>query len=169
MAPKRAYTAERLHAIAAKAAAKARIEFADCDLECEYRGGDGIPRQRADVSFEWHIRIGGYEEKCVVKVKCGNTDHQGVRFPEKWRTAIPAARLHDVAQKTAAETESSVVSLSCAMLGLPKIAPVPIAGATCVPGAVVQLQHRNFARQGYLLAAHIEGDRRLARCTIVPE
>ena len=160
MAPKGAYTAERLHAIAAKAAAKARIEFADCDLECEYRGGDGIPRQRADVSFEC-------EEKCVVKVKCGNTDHQGVRFPEKWRTAIPASRLHDLAQKTAPGTESGVVSLGCVMLGLPKIAPVPVAGTMCVPGAVVQLQARNLARQDYLLAAHIDGDRRCALCIIV--
>ena len=161
-----AYTAERLHAIAAKAAAKARGEFADCDLECEYQGGGGILRQRAEVPFEWHVRVGGYEEKCVVKVKCGNTDHQGIRFPEKWRTAIPAARLHDVAQKTAAETESGVVSLSCAMLGLPKIAPIPSAGARLVPGAVVQLQTRSLARQDYLLAAHIDGDRRCAHCTI---
>ena len=167
MAPKGAYTPESLRAIAAKAAAKARIEFADCDLECEYRGGDGIPRQRAEVPFEWRFQVFGYQEKCVVKVKCGNTDHQGIRFPEKWRTAIPAARLHEVAQKTAAETESSVVSLGCVMLGLPKPAPVPIAGTTCVPGAAVQLQTRSRARQYYLLAAHIDGDRRCALCIIV--
>ena len=132
-----------------------------------YRGGDGIAARRDEVTFEWRVRLAGYEEKFDVTSRCDNADRQGVRFPEKWRTAIPAARLHDVAQKTATETESGVVSLGCVMLGLPKIAPVPVAGTTCVPGAVVQLQTRNFARQDYLLAAHIEGDRRLARCAIV--
>ena len=52
-----------------------------------------------------------------------------------------------------------MLSLSCTMLGVPKCAPVPLAGATCVPGAVVQLQARNLARQDFLLAAHIDGDR----------
>ena len=148
MAPKGAYTAERLHAIAAKAAAKARIEFADCDLECEYQGGDRVTARRDEVTFQWHVRLAGYKEKFDVTSRCDNADRQGVRFPEKWRTAIPASRLHDVAQKTA-ETASSVVSLSCVMLGLRKIAPVPIAGARLVPGAAVQFQTRNFARQDY--------------------
>ena len=166
MAPKGAYTAESLRAIAAKAAAKARIEFADCDLECEYQGGDRVIARRDEVTFQWRVRLAGYEEKFDVTSRCDNADRQGVRFPEKWRTAIPASRLHDLAQKTATGTESSVVSLGCLMLGLPKIAPVPVAGTTCVPGAVVQLQARNLARQDYLLAAHIDGDRRCAHCTI---
>ena len=83
MAPKGAYTAERLHAIAAKAAAKARSEFADCDLECEYRGGDGIAARRDEVTFEWRIRLVGYEEKFDVTLRCDRADQRGVRVPEK--------------------------------------------------------------------------------------
>ena len=155
MAPKRAYTAERLHAIAARAAEKAQGDFAGCDIECKYQGDDGGLPKRGKAPFQWKVRV-----------ECLNADRRGVRFPESWRTAIPSAQLHDVAQKTAAETESGVVSLSCAMLGLPKIAPLPSAGARLVPGAVVQLQTRSLARQDYLLAAHIDGDRRCAHCAL---
>ena len=149
MAPHRSYTFERLCSIAARAAERAQDDFAGCDIECKYQGDDGGLPKRGKAPFQWKVRVGGHEETCVVEVECLNADRRGVRFPESWRTAIPSAQLHDVAQKTAAETESGVVSLSCAMLGLPKIAPVPIAGAMCVPGAVAQLQNRSFARQDY--------------------
>ena len=101
------------------------------------------------------------QETWGVEMNCLNADRQGVRFPEHWRTAIPSARLCGLALQSAVDLQSSVgvVSLSCTMLGVPKCAPVPLAGAACVPGAVVQLQARNLARQDFLLAAHIDGDR----------
>ena len=102
------------------------------------------------------------QETCGIEMNCLNADRRGVRFPEHWSTAIPCARLCDLALQSAVDLHSSVgvVSLSCTMLGVPKCAPVPLAGATCVPGAGFQLQARNLARQDFLLCAHVDGDRR---------
>ena len=128
---------------------------------CNFTGGDSaINHQRSQARFEWKVSVGQLEETCYIEVNCRNAERQGVPFPERFRTAIPCARLHDRALNAAAEAKSSVVSPSCVMLGVPAPALVPLAGTTLVPGAVVQLQSRTLARQDFLLAAHIDGDRR---------
>ena len=49
--------------------------------------------------------------------------------------------------------------VDCSLLGLPKVAAVPIAGALGVPGSVVALQAIGGMRQGYLLASQLDEDR----------
>ena len=160
MAPKGAYTAELAQSFGAKAVKEAKERFGDCEFACKYLGGAGAVARRSQVSFEWQVRLAACIFVCVVEMNCRHAE-RGVRFPDHWRTAIPCARLRNLATQSAVELKStsSVLSLSCTMLGVPKCAPVPLAGATCVPGAVVQLQARNLARQDFLLAAHIDGDR----------
>ena len=160
MGPKAAYTAERLRAFGAKAVENAKKRFPDCDFACDYTGCEGAVSCRSQVSFRWSVGLGACGESFTVEMNCRHSE-RGVRFPDHWRTAIPCARLCGLALQSAGDLQSNVgvVSLSCTMLGVPKCAPVPLAGVTCVPGAVVQLQARNLARQDFLLAAHIDGDR----------
>ena len=160
MAPKGIYTAELLRAFGTKATGDAAKRFPDCVFACNYTGGDGAVSKRSQVRFEWQVSLGQLKETCSVEVNCLNAERRGVPFPEQLHIAIPCARLHDRAFKAAAEAQSSVVSPSCVMLGVPAPALVPLAGTTLVPGAVVHLQSRTLARQDFLLAAHIDGDRR---------
>ena len=161
MGRKATYTAERLRAFGAKAVDYAKKRYPDCDFACVYTGGAGAVAQRSHVCFEWTVAVGSCQETCGIEMTCNKLGSRGVRFPEHWRTAIPSSRLCGLALQSAVDLQSSVgvVSLSCTMLGVPKCAPAPLAGATCAPGAVVQLQARNLARQDFLLAAHIDGDR----------
>ena len=165
MAPKGVYTAERLRDVGAKAAKAARKKFPDCEFACVYTGDPGAVVCRSQVCFEWRAQVGSCQETWRVEANCQAADRRSVPFPEHWRTAIPCARLRGLASQSAAELRSSVgvLSLSCCVLGVPALAPVPLAGATCVPGVVVQLQARNLTRQDFLLVAHIDGDRRVTQ------
>ena len=56
MAPKRAYTAERLRDVGAKAAKAAKKKFPDCEFACVYTGDAGAVVSRSQVCFEWRSR-----------------------------------------------------------------------------------------------------------------
>ena len=179
MAPKNVYTTERMRKVAATAMAKAKEKFQDCIITCAYAEGEERLTQRSEVSFEWYVKVSGYEEKLTIQLKCENASARGVRFPESWNTSIECARLGKAKIESSIEElkkdSPSVVAVALRMLGCPKPSPPPSLGTTLLPGAVAQLQTRTGARQDYLLAAHIDGDRHRAqsvcsvgatRCTI---
>ena len=116
---------------------------------------DGKPRKRSRVSFEWRIYIGEFDERQAITLNCGNACKQGVPFPQHWKTAVWCTCL---IQKAAEPVEklrgkTAVVDLDCAVMGLPKPAPLPPDGAEHVAGAVIPLRKPNGLRQDYLLVA----------------
>ena len=179
MAPKIAYTTERMRDVAATAMAKAKKKIQDCIITCAYKGDDERLTKTSEVSFEWYVSISGCEEKLITKMRCDMASARGVRFPESWNTSIECARLGKAKIESSIEAlkkdSPSAVAVALRMLGCPKPSPPPSLGTTLLPGAVAQLQTRTGARQDYLLAAHIDGDRHRAqsvcsvgatRCTI---
>ena len=163
MAPKDACATEGMRNIAATAGAKAKEKFHDCIITCAYKGGEERLTATSEVSFEWYVSISGCEEKLITKMRCDHASARGVRFPESWNTSIECARLGKAKIESSIEAlkkdSPSAVAVTLRMLGCPKPSPPPSLGTTLLPGAVAQLQTRTGARQDYLLAAHIDGDR----------
>ena len=162
MAPKGFYTGFRLREIAAKASDKAKAAFPACDiLKCSYAGGDECLTSKSKVRFEWTVDVNGHTDKLSVEMMCCSAFARGVRYPEHWRTAIHCALLGETIAKSVQKLQDfNGVSATLSILGVPKHSQPPSLGASLVPGAVAQLQTRTRLRQDYLLAAHIDRDRR---------
>ena len=111
------------------------------------------------VCFEWHIRGHGFDERSNVEVRCNNALDRGISFPSCWKTSTRCAGLATLATESGQRARTDANGAECIFLGRPRPSPLPLAGATCVPGAVAQLQTRTGARQDYLLAAHVDGAR----------
>ena len=110
------------------------------------------PKLRSDVQYEWNIKTQGYDERFEVTLRCDSACARGVTFPEHWKTAL---RCIGFAKKAAEATRAARASsksehVDCSLLGLPRTAPVPIAGTLGVPGSVVALQATVGMRQDYL-------------------
>ena len=102
MAPKGAFTLERVHGFATLAVERAQARLTDeglvfAHLSCEYRGvagADGVTDLQAKASYrstlvyEWRVCAAGVNEKSLVTVRCGHASHQGVPFPDSWQTAL---------------------------------------------------------------------------------
>ena len=163
MAPKGSYTSSRMHGAAAKASEKAKAAFPTCDtLKCSYVGGDECVTKNSTVGFEWFVQVAGYSDKAMVKARCDHVHARGVPFPAPWRTSIKFSSLGETVEKSVKKLRDfNGISSSLRILGVPKHSPPPALGTTLVSGAVAQLQSRNGLRQDYLLAAQIDGDRRL--------
>ena len=100
MAPKAAYTHQKLKAVAQKSAVDARAQFtdvsADHTLTCEpVLQADLELRRNTDVVFKWRFcasasGAGGtsYDEVAEVTARCNHVCERGVPLPEHWQTAL---------------------------------------------------------------------------------
>ena len=102
MAPKGAFTLERVHGFATLAVERAQARLIDeglvfAHLSCEYRGvagADGVTDLQAKASYrstlvyEWRVCAAGVNEKSLVTVRCGHASDRGVPFPDSWQTAL---------------------------------------------------------------------------------
>ena len=136
-------------------------------LVTRYVGVDGAydvnarPKDRSDVHFEWNIKVRRYDERFEVTLRCNNACVRGVAFPEHWKSALRCIGFAKTAAEvtTAARAWSKNEHVDCTLLGLPKAAPLPIAGTPGMPGSVVVVQTTGGLRQDYLLVSHVDGDR----------
>ena len=173
----RGYGIERLRAAAAKSVDKANGELKhdfedlvkDARLSCKYLGVDRDGTATPDVKakkasllhFDWHLQLHGYDENHAVTLRCDHACDRGAAFPEHWKTALRCVGFAKKAAEatSAARASSKSEHVDCSLLGLPKTAPVPIAGTLGVPGSVVALQTTGGMRQDYLLASQLDEDR----------
>ena len=159
MALARGYGPERLRAAAENTVDKAKGEikkdlgdvFKELDeLSSRYVGvdcdgaadPDSKVKKTSLLHFEWRIKLLEYDESHALSMCCDNACKRGAVFPEHWKTAL---RCIGFAKKAAEATSAARASsksehVDCSLLGLPKAAPVPIAGTPGVPGSVVALQ-----------------------------
>ena len=116
------------------------------------------PKLRSDVQYEWNIKTQGYDERFEETLRCDNACARGVTFPEHWKTALRCIGFAKKAYEatSAARASSKSEHVDCSLLGLPKAAPVPIAGTFGVPGSVVALQTVSGLRQDYLFLSQLE-------------
>ena len=116
MPPKRAFTLERVQEFGGVAADAARARLLDDGgphldhLSCEYRGVAIAEREwdinltvagRSTLVYEWHVCVGGYEEKSSVNIRCDKISQEGVPFPKSWHTALRCANLQTIAGEAA--------------------------------------------------------------------
>ena len=155
----------RLRAIAAQSESKRNAFFKDCDiakLTCSYISVAERISPRSKVRFEWFAEVGGNSNKGTVEARCDNVVKDGVPLPAHWKTLLRCLRLHAAMEKSVKRfRELNVGFPTLRVLGVPKLSPPPSSGTALVVGSVVQLRTRRGARQDYLLAAHIDGVRRV--------
>ena len=153
-----------LRAVAAQSESKRNAFFKDCDiakLTCSYISGDERVASGTRVRFEWFAEVGGNSDKATIEARCDNVVKYGVPLPVHWRTLLRCLRLDVAMEKSVKRLQDVNVGFpTLRILGVPKLSPPPSLGTALAPGSVVQLQARSGARQDYLLAAHIHGDRR---------
>ena len=167
----RGYGIERLRAAEAKSVDKANGELKndfedllkDARLSCKYLGVDRDGAATPDVKakkasllhFDWHLQLHGYDENHAVIVRCDNACMRSAAFPEHWKTALRCIGFANKADEATASARNLLRNehVDCSLLGLPKAAPVPIAGTFGVPGSVVALQTASGLRQDYLLVS----------------
>ena len=155
----------RLRAIAAQSESKRNAFFQDCDiseLTCSYISVAERITPTSKARFEWFAEVGGNTNKGTVEARCDNVVKHGVPLPAHWKTLLRCLRLHAAMEKSVKRfRELNVGFPTLRVLGVPKLSPPPSLGTALVVGSVVQLRARHGARQDYLLAAHIDGIRRV--------
>ena len=153
MAPKR-YTRERLNEIEVDSAAKLKGLLENGDLTCEYAHDEEHETIKGvdNVNFRWYIETVGYSDTHEMTLKCNNVAERGVKFPDRWRTALKCLKLHDhVRECTENVMEFGVSNVKCELLGQAK--------HQCDDriGKAVALNN-NGSRVVYLLCSHVEND-----------
>ena len=170
MAPKGAFTLERVHGFATLAVERAQARLTDdglvfAHLSCEYRGvagADGVTDLQAKASYrstlvyEWRVCAAGVKEKSLVTVRCGNASHQGVPFPDSWQTALKCQQLTSVAKSAAEEARAEIGrEVDCMVVGVVK-EPSSTSSDETVPGNILLLES-GVARIPYILCALVSG------------
>ncbi len=122
MAPKK-YTTGRLNEIAVESATKMKGLLQSGDLTCEYMHDEEHETIKGvdDVKFRWYIETTGYSDTYEMTLKCNNVAERGVKFPDRWRTALKYLKLHDhVRECTENVMEFGVSNVKCELLGQAK-------------------------------------------------
>ena len=170
MAPKGAFTLERIHGFAILAVERAQARLIDeglafSHLSCEYLGvaaADGsadpnaIATKRCTLAFEWQVRSVGINEKARVTARCGHASNRGVPFPAHWQTALKCQRLSLVARSAAEEARAEIGrEVDCMVVGVVK-EPSSTSSDETVPGNILLLES-GVARIPYILCALVSG------------
>ena len=89
------------------------------------------------LRYCWEIKAVSLESWEDVAVRCDNACTRCVPFPEQWRTGLRFVRIGGAIQQAVEVAKDNTrYDVQCALLGLPKSAPV--AGAPGAPGAAVE-------------------------------
>jgi hypothetical protein len=171
MAPKGAFTLERIHGFAILAVERAQARLIDeglvfSHLSCEYLGvaaADGsadpnaIATKRCSLVYEWRVCAAGVNEKSLVTVRCGHASvHWGVPFPDSWQTALKCQQLTSVAKSAAEEARAEIGrEVDCMVVGVVK-EPSSTSSDETVPGNILLLES-GVARIPYILCALVSG------------
>jgi len=154
MSPK-TYTPERLNELAVDSATKMTSSLLEGGhLTCEYmRDEESTSLKWSDhVKFRWRIESAGYNDSYETTTRCDNVPERGVKFPERWRTALQCLKLHDRVHECAGDAmDLGASNVTCELLALAKNPRDDRIGKAVAP-------NDNGSRVVYLLCGHIEHD-----------
>ena len=107
---------------------------------------------RAELCFEWHIVITGFDERHCVQVCCRNANDRGVSLPRHWKTAMHCAKLQQIADTSAQELQDKTIAnnIERVLLGVPKACGVPGRGVKGCIGSVAALKSDGVQRKEYI-------------------